>query len=77
MALPKPQYTPSEYLVLERQATVRSEYLDGEIFAMAGASRRHNLISLNVAAELRSQLRDRPYEVYSHDMRVKVTATGL
>lgn len=77
MAQPQPRTTPDEYLALERQAEHRSEYLDGEVFAMAGASRRHNLICLNVGAELRDQLRRRPCEVYVHDMRVKVSATGL
>ncbi len=73
----KPQYTPAEYLAMEREANAKSEYLDGEIYAMAGASRRHNLISLNVAGELRGRLRDRSCEVYAHDMRLKVRATGL
>lgn len=69
--------TPAEYLALERQAEHKSEYLDGEIFAMTGASRRHNLICLNIGAELRAQLKQRPCEVYTSDMRVKVNATGL
>jgi Uma2 family endonuclease len=77
MALPKPRYSPSEYLAMEREAPTRSEYLNGEIFAMAGASRRHNLITMNVGAHLWGQLRQGPCEVYSRDMRVKVSATGL
>ena len=44
---------------------------------MSGASRQHNLISLNIGAELRAQLRPRPCEVYTSDMRVKVSLTGL
>lgn len=44
---------------------------------MPGASRKHNLISLNCGAELRSALRKRNCEVYSSDMRVKVSTTGL
>ena len=78
MALqPQPRVTPEEYLVVERKALTKSEYLDGEIFAMSGASREHNLISLNVGGELRSQLRQRPCEVYVNDMRVKISPTGL
>lgn len=69
--------TAEEYLVLERQASYKSEYFQGEIFAMAGASRRHNLISLNIGAELRAQLKQRPCEVYTSDMRVKIPRTGL
>ena len=42
---PTPRYTPAQYLALERAAETKSEYLNGEIFAMAGASRRHNLIT--------------------------------
>lgn len=68
---------PEEYLTLERQAQHKSEYLNGEIFAMSGASRRHNLITVNIAAGLHAQLRQRPCEVYTNDMRVKVSPTGL
>jgi Uma2 family endonuclease len=74
---PQPRFTVEEYLALERKAQYKSEYLNGEIFAMSGASREHNLISLNVGAELRAQLRERPCEVYVSDMRVKVSPTGL
>jgi Uma2 family endonuclease len=73
----KARVTPEEYLALERAAPSKSEYFDGELFAMSGASRRHNLISLNIGAELRAQLRDRPCEVYTSDMRVKVSLSGL
>jgi Uma2 family endonuclease len=69
--------TPQEYLALDRAALSKSEYFNGEMFAMSGASRRHNLISLNIGAELRAQLRHRPCEVYTSDMRVKIRATGL
>ncbi len=69
--------TPEAYLALEREAPGKSEYFAGEMFAMSGASRRHNLISLNLGAELRAQLRHRPCEVYTSDMRVKVSPTGL
>ncbi len=73
----RPGLTAARYLELERKAETRSEFLDGEVFAMSGASRRHNLICLNVAAELRAQLKARRCEVYASDMRVKVGATGL
>jgi len=68
---------PEEYLRLERQAEYKSEYLNGEIFAMSGASRQHNLITVNISRELSQQLKDRPCEVYAVDMRVKVRANGL
>lgn len=50
------RWTAEEYLGYERQAEVKSEFLDGELFAMAGASREHNLISLNVAVALHPQM---------------------
>jgi Uma2 family endonuclease len=73
----KSYVSPEEYLRLERQAEYKSEYLNGEIFAMSGASREHNLVAGNIFGELRQQFKDRPCEAYMSDMRVKVTATGL
>ncbi len=73
----KPQFTSEDYLTLERKAECKSEYFNGEIFAMAGASPQHVLIVTNVVAELRGQLKTRPCTVYSTDLRLKVSATGL
>lgn len=73
----KPFVSPGEYLALEREAEYKSEYLNGDIFAMTGASRKHNLITSNMSAEFIRQLKSRPCEAYVSDMRVKVTATGL
>lgn len=73
----KQRYTPEEYLALERQAQCKSEYYAGEIFAMAGASRWHNLIVTNVVREISLQLKGRPCTTYPSDMRVKVSPTGL
>jgi len=73
----QPHYTPEEYLALERKATSKSEYLNGQIFAMVGASRAHNLIASNVSREISLQLKGRPCEVYVSDMRVRVSQTGL
>lgn len=64
--------TSAEYLAIERKAETRSEFFAGEMFAMSGASREHNLISLNIGGELRDQLKDLPCEVYTTDMRVRV-----
>lgn len=80
-SMAQPQQTtsiePSEYLALERASEDRHEYLDGQMFAMSGASRRHNLITTNLVVSLHTRLVDRPCEVYSSDMRVKVSTTGL
>ena len=70
-------YTPEEYLALERQAPYKSEYCAGDIFAMAGASRWHNLIVTNVVRELSLQLKGRPCTTYPSDMRLKISPTGL
>jgi Uma2 family endonuclease len=69
---PKPYLTPEEYLALERQAEIKSEYWQGEVYALAGASRRHNLVAANLTAALNLQLKNRPCEAYVSDMRVKV-----
>ncbi len=73
----KVYYTQQEYLALERKAQDKSEYFNGEIFAMTGASRRHNVMVANALAALHGQLRKRPCEIYLSDMRVKVSPTGL
>jgi Uma2 family endonuclease len=73
----KPRVTPAEYLAADRAAAHKSEYLGGEVFAMGGASERHNLIVVNVVAELRRQLKGRPCRVYPSDMRVRIKETGL
>src|ERR1044072_9754283 len=74
---PKNYFTPEEYLEMERKADCKNEYFNGEIFAMGGASPRHVLIVTNVVSELRTQLKNRPCTVYSTDLRVRVSATGL
>lgn len=75
-ALAKEEYsTVEEYLAFEREAEAKHEYDDGEIVAMSGASREHNLISGNVFAELRMQLKGKGCESYQNDMRVRVSPT--
>jgi Uma2 family endonuclease len=74
---PIERFTAEEYLTMERAAQFKSEYIDGEIVAMVGASEPHNLIVTNIAAELGVQLRGRPCRVYASDMRVDVSESGL
>lgn len=76
-AQPTTFLSAAEYLEQERRAEFKSEYFEGEVFAMAGASRRHGLIVTNLIAELRQQLKGKPCEVYPSDMRLRVTPTGL
>ena len=69
--------TPEEYLAREAEAEYKSEYRDGEVVAMTGASRAHVLIVTNVVSELRTRLKHRPCEVYAADLRLKVQSAGL
>jgi len=69
--------TEEEYLAFERSSEIKHEYLSGHVYVMAGATREHNLITGNVSGELRRQLRGKPCETYSNDMRVKISETGL
>ena len=69
--LEKNRYTAEDYLTLERSASSKSEFHDGQILAMTGASRKHNLVSGNIYRELSLQLKKRPCEAYINDMRVK------
>jgi Uma2 family endonuclease len=70
--LERPHFTAAEYLSMERAASEKHEFAFGEIFAMTGASLKHVGIVGNIAGELRHQLRQRPCQVYSMDLRVCV-----
>lgn len=75
---PTAHFSPEEYLAFERRNEFKSEYLHGQIFAMTGASRRHNLIAGNLFADLHSQLkRNRGCEVFANDMRVRVPVDDM
>ena len=74
LAQTKTLYTPEEYLAMERSGEMRHEFFQGEIFAMAGGSRRHNGISANIIRLLGNQLLERDCTVYGSDMRVRVPA---
>lgn len=69
--------TPQEYLELERQAETKSEYFNGEIYALAGASPRHTVIAANVIVSFGIQFKGRSCTVHTGDLRVKVNPTGL
>lgn len=66
----KQYYTPEEYLELEATADYKSEYIDGQIIPMAGASINHNRISLNLSSGLNFALKNQNYEVFMGDMRL-------
>ncbi len=66
--------TPEGYLSFERASDQKHEYADGEIFAMSGGTREHNLVAANVLSELHSALLERPCEVYGSDQKLKTPA---
>ncbi len=71
-ALPKEKkYTPEEYLALEEKAEYRSEYWNGQIIKMSGGTGNHNSITLNIAAELKSRLRNK-CRTFAIDVKVWV-----
>ena len=76
-AVPKRKLTEAEYLAIERAAEFKSEFYNGEMFAMAGASREHNRVKENLVIELGARLKGGPCQTYSSDQRVVVGATGL
>jgi Uma2 family endonuclease len=76
-ALARSHLTPEEYLTLERQVPTKSEYLRGEVYALAGASFAHTTISFNTLVLLAPQLKQRSCTARGSDLRVKVPSTGL
>ena len=66
-----------EYIELEALAVLKHEFLNGQVWAMAGGSPEHAALAANVTALLVAQLRGKPCRVFSSDLRVRVQATGL
>jgi Uma2 family endonuclease len=79
MAIPSTihRLTEPEYLALERAAPFKSEFFDGEMFAMAGGSPMHSLIAANLIRELGLKLKGGACKPFTSDLRLKVEATGL
>ena len=76
-ALPKPSLTAAGYLAIERTAETKSEFFDGEMFAMAGTTKNHARIVMNLSRELSARLKGRTCEPFATGLRVKVEANGL
>jgi len=76
-AVPKTRFTPEQYLAWERKAGFKSEYYDGYITAMAGASRMHNRIAGNFYRKISDQPENRACEAFISDLRLCVSSTGL
>ena len=76
-AIPKRKMTVAEYLEIERKAVHKSEFFDGEMFAMAGANNEHNIVKENLVGEMFNRLKGTSCRSYSSDQRVLVDPTGL
>ena len=72
-----PKLTAEEYLTIERAAEFRSEFHDGQMFAMAGGTRKHSRVGGNCYGALYTRLKGKPCQPYNSDMRILVEATGL
>ena len=74
MALPQTQrrISPEEYLQGELESDIKHQLIDGEAYAMAGASENHNLLALNVASELKNNLKGTPCRTFMSDMKLRV-----
>ena len=70
-------FTPEEYLAIEDGADYKSEYYQGQIFAMAGGTVRHSQISSNIITALSNALSDKPCRVFNSDLRLNVQQNGL
>ncbi|MGD1700117.1 Uma2 family endonuclease [Dapis sp. BLCC M229] len=68
--------SPEEYLAGEEVSSVKHEYINGQVYAIAGASDAHVTISLNLASALRSYLRDSGCRVYMSDMKAHIETTN-
>lgn len=76
-AVAKTKMTEEEYLAKERASEFKSEFFNGEMFAMAGASIRHNLIKDNLIGDMHGKLAGSGCRTVSSDQRLKVDRTGL
>jgi Uma2 family endonuclease len=79
MGVPATRYrhTMADYLAIEESSSIRHEFADGEVVAMAGGTPEHAALSAAVVTLLGGQLRGKPCRVYSADLRLRVLSTGL
>lgn len=72
--MPLVHLSVDEYLEGEKTSQVRHEYIAGQVYALAGASRAHNRIALNLATRLSAHLGDGPCQVFISDLKVRIEA---
>jgi Uma2 family endonuclease len=71
-----PFFTPEEYLEVERAAEIKSEYYDGQMFAMSGGTLPHSLIGGNLIAAMKLALRGKKCNVATADLRIRISPRG-
>ena len=71
------RYTYADYVALETASSTKHEFLDGEIYAMAGGSEDHSALSAEVLRALGNAIGDRPCRTHTSDLRIYVEAVGL
>ena len=77
MTTPQKIYSQDEYLEMEREVDYKSEYFQGEIFAMASAGLNHNRITENISIDIGSCLKGKSCKSYSSDLRIHIPVNGL
>jgi len=79
MGLPRGhhRYTYADYVALEGESSTKHEFLDGEIYAMAGGSEDHSALAAEVLRALGNSVGDRPCRVHTSDLRMYIEAVGL
>ena len=65
--------SPEEYLEFEYHSDIKHEYIDGEVYAMAGTTKAHNTISLNLAILFREKLKDSDCQTFMTDIKVNIS----
>jgi len=73
----KKVFSPSEYLAMEEVADYKSEYFNGEIFAMSGGTPDHSSVAVNVTIALGTRLTTKPCRVFNSDMRLHIESNSL
>jgi Uma2 family endonuclease len=71
------RYTYADYVAIELTSSTKHEFLDGEIYAMAGGSEEHSALAAEVLRVLGNAIGDRPCRAHTSDLRIYVEAAGL
>jgi len=69
--------TPDQYLKLELESDFRHEYIAGQVYAMSGTSKKHNIIAGNIYMTLRIHLREKGCQVFMSDMKAKIESLDI